>query len=70
LLAPCLIRHILIFMLNFTEGQSWQTSTPTKFLRVCSIIFNPYGLKMVDIDWRDFDLIGIETPSILSIYMD
>jgi hypothetical protein len=35
-------------------------------LRACSVIFNPYRLEGIE---RDFDLLGIETPSIpLNLY--
>jgi hypothetical protein len=33
-------------------------------LRACSVIFNPYGLEGLIRIVRDFDLLGIETPSI------
>jgi hypothetical protein len=45
-------------------GLDPRISAGNSSISVCLVIFNPYGLEGIDTDWRDFNLLGIETPSI------
>jgi hypothetical protein len=34
--------------------QAWPTLSLLPSLRACSVIFNPYGLEVIDTDWEIF----------------
>jgi hypothetical protein len=43
-------------------GWSWRKGTVSLPIRLCSVIFNPYGLEGIDTDWRGLWLTGDWNP--------